>query len=123
MGNHLRVERGQDGENVSCKVRGRRDGDREDDGRVEDGKGLDSSEAAEATGEETETERGTRGERFSINKTAGQILAGLGKHLHPVPEASSELLVAHYWQLVLWAQPRGGGALLVLTPLDTYHTP
>ena len=49
------------------------------------------------------------GEGFSINKTAGQLLAGLWKHLHPVPEASSELLLAHYWQLVLWAQPEGGG--------------
>lgn len=50
----------------------------------------------------------TGGEGFSINKTAGQILAGLWKHLHLVPEASSELLFAHYWQLVLWAQPGGG---------------
>lgn len=65
----------------------------------------------------------TRGEGFSINKTAGQILAGLWKHLHPVPEASSELFLAHYWQLVLWAPPGGGGALLALTPLDTHtHT-
>lgn len=109
MGNHLRVERRQDGKKASYKVRGRREGAREDDGRVEDGKRLDSSEAAGATGGETETERGTRGERLSINKTSGQILAGLCKHLHPVPEASSELLLAHYWQLVLWAQPRGGG--------------
>lgn len=53
--------------------------------------------------------RDAGGEGFSINKTAGQILAGLWKHLHPVPEASSELLLAHYWQLVLWAQPEGGG--------------
>ena len=77
-----------------------------------------------ATGGETETERGCRGGKgFSINKTAGQILAGLWKHLHPVPEASSELLLAHYWQLVLWAQPEGRGALLALTPLDTHtHT-
>lgn len=65
----------------------------------------------------------TRGGGFSINKTAGQILAGLWKRLHPVPEASSELLLAHYWQLVLWAQPGGRGALLALTPLDTHtHT-
>lgn len=62
----------------------------------------------------------TGGEGFSINKTAGQILAGLWKHLHPLPEASSELLLAHYWQLVLWAQPGGGGPLLALTPLDTH---
>lgn len=109
MGNHSRVERRQDGEKAACKVRGRREGGREDDERVEDRKSLDSSEVAGAMGGETETERGTRGERFSINKTAGQILAGLCKHLHPVPEASSELLLAHYWQLVLWAQPRGGG--------------
>ena len=40
-----------------------------------------------------------------------------------MPEASSELLLAHYWQLVLWAQPEGGGPLLALTPLDTHtHT-
>lgn len=65
----------------------------------------------------------TRGEGFSINKTAGQILAGLCKHLHLVPEASSELLLAHYWQLVFWAQPQGRGVLLALTPLDTHtHT-
>lgn len=63
-----------------------------------------------ATGGETETERGHEGEKdFSINKTAGQILTGLWKHLHLVPKASIELLLAHYWQLVLWAQPGGRG--------------
>ena len=47
--------------------------------------------------EESQRQSGdTGGEGCSINKTAGQILAGLWKHLHPVPEASSELLLAHY---------------------------
>lgn len=60
-------------------------------------------------------------ERFSINRTAGQILAGLWKHLHPVPEASSELLLAHYWQLVLWAQPWGeGGTISSPSPGHTH---
>lgn len=59
------------------------------------GKGWTLQKLREPREGKTETERGTRGERFSINKTAGQILAGLCKHLHPVPEASSELLLAH----------------------------
>lgn len=103
---------------MSCKVGGRQ----EADGKDQDGASLDSSEAVGATGGETETERSTRGERFSINKTAGQILASLCKHLHPVPEASSELLLAHYGQLVLWAQPRGGGTVSSHSPGHIPHT-
>lgn len=73
MGSQFRVERRQDGQKMLCKVGGRSEGGREADGRARDGVRLDSSEAAGATGGETETERGTGGERFSINKTAGQI--------------------------------------------------
>lgn len=81
-------------------------------GEPGDGVWLDLSEAVGTRGSHRRGDRdreGTPGEKgFSINKTAGQILAGLWKRLHPVPEASSELLLAYYWQLVLWAQPCGG---------------
>lgn len=81
---------------------------------------LDSSERKLQEGRQRQRED-TRGDGFSINKTAGQILAGLWKHLHPVPEANTELLLAHYQQLVLWVQHRGGHDEPVLPWTYTTH--
>lgn len=97
MGNYLRVERRQDGEKVVCKVRGRREGGREDDERVEDRKSLDFLEVVGVMGGEIEIERGIRGERFFINKIVGQILVGFCKYFYSVFEVSFEFFLVYYW--------------------------